>query len=555
MSAPEKKQEASEQELLQMLGGGKLTLEQETAAVEGIGRRNPAAVTPLAIFCLHQKAKLAEELAQATRALEELHGKLTEPPWHPARYLGAVPAAPGRALVAAHGQRFAVALSPEADPALLERGGSVYLNSSMNVLLGPAPDISCPGAVGVFARRHNGRAVVRGPSGEELVVDLGEEVRNGLENGSLLLYDRDNMIAIERVEAPPQGEDLLVDLPIDQSIDQLGGLGEVFQDMAGEILLHLAHPEVVAAHALEAVKGILLTGPPGCGKTSLVRALASYLREHSGLKVRLLLFPPGAHRGPLYGTTEERIRRMFAHAKRVAEQEGCYVCLFVDDMDQLGSREDSSVNAIDSRMIPVFLQEFEALRSVNRIMLLAATNRPDILDEALTRAGRIDRVFRIPRPGRSAAREIFRKYLLPGLPYRVDGAQGAEAAEILTEHALSALYAEHGDLHVLGQLVLRDATRRPVVAPEVLSGAMIRNAVTAAKRRSCFRALHGQAAGLGTADILESMSGELAVIARGMRPGPALRQMLQLPTDLDVVKVELPPAGQAQRRYRYVRLG
>ncbi|MDR3703756.1 MAG: AAA family ATPase [Candidatus Sulfopaludibacter sp.] len=554
MNALEKKQGSNDLEMLQLLGGGKLSAEQEAAAVEGASRRNPSAMLPLALFCLGQKARLASELEKATQALDELRGKLEASPWHPARFVEPVAATPVRALVAMGLKHFAVAVAPDANVMALRRGDSVYLNSTMNVLLGPAPKIIGPGSVGVFARRHNDRAVVRGPAGEEFVLDIGEDLKHGLEKGSLVLFDREALFALERVEAPPEGEDLLVDVPADLTIDRLGGLDDVFQEIVGEIALHLLHPHLVLAHALDAVKGILLTGPPGCGKTSIVRALAAYLRDQYRLDVRLLLSKPGSYRSQWFGGSEERIRQAFARATQLAEQ-GAFVLLFLDDMDAVGSREDSTVNPIDNRLIPVFLQEIEAVRNVERLMLVGASNRPDLLDEALTRSGRIDRVFRVPRPVRAAAREIFRRYLPPELPYRVGGAQGAEAAAILAESALAALYAENGELHTLGHLVLRDASRRPVVAPEVLSGALIRNAVTAAKRLSCFRAVRGQPVGLSAADMLEALEGELTTIARGMRPGPALRQMLQLPTDLDVVKVELPAAGQTPRRYRYTRLG
>jgi proteasome-associated ATPase len=546
------KQADCNDELLRLLSGGNLNPEQEMAAIEGAGRRSPGALLPLALFCVRQKAKLAAELAETTRAMEELRCKLSEAPWHPARFLETVP--PDRALVAAGGRRFAVTLAPEAEPMVLRRGGSVYLNSSMNVLLGPASGACDAGSVGVFARRHNGRAVVRGPAGEEFVLELGEDLKQGVEKGAFVLYDRDALIAIERVEAPEAGDELLTEVSADVTIDRLGGLDDVFQEIAGEIALHLLHSNVVSRHALEAVKGILLTGPPGCGKTSLVRALTAHLRAEFGLNARLLLMKPGAHRSQWFGASEERIRQMFAHARRVAESGDCFVLLFLDDMDQLGSREDSTVNAIDSRLIAAFLQEIEALRSVERLMLVGASNRPDLLDEALTRAGRIDRVFRVPRPSRAASREILGKYLSPDLPYQAGGAGGAEAAGMLAECALSALYGNNGDLHLLGHLVLRDATLRPVVAPEVLSGALLHNAVTAAKRLSCFRVLRGNPAGLGAADLLEALSNELSTIANGMRPGPALRQMLQLPTDLDVVKVQLPAAAQESRKYRYSRL-
>jgi proteasome-associated ATPase len=223
--------------------------------------------------------------------------------------------------------------------------------------------------------------------------------------------------------------------------------------------------------------------------------------------------------------------------------------LYFDDIDQLGARGESASTAIDSRVLPAFLSEIDGLEALGRVTLIGSTNRPDLLDEALLRSGRFgDKVFRIPRPNREAAREIFRKHLSPDLPYQTNGNGGEPTermaermAEQMIEAALSSIYSPGGENHTLATLAFRDGSRKPLKAAQVMSGALISNAVREAKERSCRRALKHGPVGISAADLLAALDRQLSSIAQRLKPGPALQQMLELPQDLDVVKVEAPP--------------
>ncbi|HLG19156.1 MAG TPA: ATP-binding protein [Bdellovibrionota bacterium] len=229
--------------------------------------------------------------------------------------------------------------------------------------------------------------------------------------------------------------------------------------------------------------------------------------------------------------------------------------LFFDDIDQLGARGDSVSTAVDTRVLPSFLAEIDGLDELSRVLLIGATNRPELLDEALLRPGRLgDKVFRIPRPNREASRAIFQKHLPPELPYHsTNGNGGDETSDKMIEAVLSHLYSPNGEFFNLATLTFRDGSRQPLTAPQVMSGALIANAVAGAKRQSCFRAIQGGPLGITVEDILCSTDRELSGITQRLRPGPALQQMLDLPGDRDVVKLEAHESRKSPKSFEYLK--
>jgi proteasome-associated ATPase len=426
----------------------------------------------------------------------------------------------------------------------------VFLNASMNAIVGAAPDLAPPGFIASFSRMHGRQAVVRGHGDEELVIDLAEEIlEGGLEPGDLLAYGRESLIAWAKVESRHQETQLYRDLRPELRIDQLGGLDSVFREIVDEVELHLFHQDIVRKYGLRPVKGILLTGPPGVGKTSLIHCLGNHLAEKSGRESRVLLVPPSFHRSIWHGESEKRVRALFGEIRKAAEREEGYVLVVFDDVDHLGSRD--ALYAVDARILPSFLAEIDSLQAVDRVLLVGATNRPDLLDEALARPGRFsDQVFAIPRPAtRRATREILRCYLRPDLPYGSNGNGSGGAAELI-EDVLSALYAPQGDLAELGTLRFRDGSSEPLTPRTVMSGALIENATRRAKKASGLRDVRGQRAGVTLVDLLEAFDNQLASAVDRLRP-ESCRRVLDLPPDKDVVQIEKKRRG-SKRKYPYL---
>jgi proteasome-associated ATPase len=247
------------------------------------------------------------------------------------------------------------------------------------------------------------------------------------------------------------------------------------------------------------------------------------------------------------------VRDLFQEAREAAQERDRYVLLFFDDMDHLGSRDHRAAGEVDARLLPCFLQEIDAVRT-HRLLLLGATNREDLLDEALLRPGRFGRTVRVGRPDRAQAREIFRRYLTTGVPVHQNGGGPAETIHDLIEDLLSALYAPNGDLSRLATLTFRDGSQLPLTASHIMSGALIAAAVEQGKRRGCFRALKGGPGAIGIEDLRAAVRRELDSICERLKPGPTLQQMLDLPPDRDVVKVERCRPQEQRRRGEHLNL-
>jgi proteasome-associated ATPase len=554
------RQAAGDPGLLQQLLEGRLEGDAERDAVERLMQQPHVALLLLPAL-LAQKHRCQETLeASRSRAqvleaeLRDLREKLEESPWYPATVIRSLAQPNGRALVAAGGRRMVVGLGPSVDAASVCPGMSVFLNAGMNVILALAEGGQGRGCVGEFSRFSDGVALLRGAGEEELAVDvLDEAMAGGLKAGDLLLYDREALVATARLEKRNGGAYHLGEPP-DVAFEDIGGLDPIIEEIRDEVTLHAFHPDVARSHRLRARKGIILSGPPGCGKTMLAKALANHLAHLKGTRATFLNIKPGIHRSSWYGQTEAKVRELFAVARSAADAEDGFTLMFFDDFETLGARGGDAATAIDSRVLPSFLAEMDGLVDLPRVWVVGATNRPDLLDEALLRPGRFgDRVFRIPRPDRRAAEAIFRKHLRPDVPYYGDNGKGADQAITDMVHAaLATLYAPNGHAFNLAVLVLRDGSRRPLTAPDVISGAFIAQAAAEAKRRSCLRVIRGHPAGVTIQDLLAGVEQQLRGILQRLKPGPALRQMLDLPEDLDVVKVEMDPRWQLPGSHEYL---
>ncbi|MDR4468960.1 MAG: AAA family ATPase [Nitrospira sp.] len=525
---------------LHRLLSNECTPDEERTLVTSIMEENPNLTPQLTQFYLQHKLRLQQSLTEATKVYGQLRDAIGRTTWVQSIFLDLGPGLPPRALVAQGSRRGLVSIDPDIDPATLQRGQLVYVNDQHNCLVCTGERFPPAGTVGTVVAVIGSRVLVRSTQDDQSVMDLLDlSLADRLQPGDHVTYLPESRLVLERIELPP------VTLPGIQleaapavTFDQLGGLDAIVETLTEEIRLHVFHRDVVTQHHLPMRKGLLLYGPPGCGKTLLAKALARYVADLEGVDGRFLSVKAGSHRSMWYGQSEANLRTLFTMARHAAAA-GQFVTMFFDDFDHFGSR-DGVGHDVDARILPTLLHEVDSLQSVPNIFLIGATNRPDLMDDALLRPGRFgDRAVSVPRPNRSAAQAIFRVHLPVDLAYAIDDEAAPELRETVMTHLLSQVYAPNGELAHLGQLTFRDGSRKPLEASQLMSGALIANAVTEVKHRSCMRVLDGRPAAITLQDLADALHQELMGLASRLKPGAGLKQQLDLPSDLDVVRIEL----------------
>jgi proteasome-associated ATPase len=514
-----------------------LPLEQERGVVEAAVKKHPEIAAALVGVLLNQKH-------QHKRAYHELRQEAEQLPQLVATYRGAsrIGGKP-RALVVAAQREISVAVAAGVELEQLEFGCRVLL-SAQNVLLGEAPPGQARGEIATVSEIVELQVRLNGASGDDRLYDVAGPLLGELVEGQEVVYDREAQMVLEKLPINSHHFEVLQEMHPGITIDDLGGLDDTFASLVDDVTLPLLRPDLMSRYHLRPVKGIVFSGPPGVGKTSMVQALQDYLHRTQGINVRCLALPPGGHRSKWFGDAEKLVGRSFAEAIRTAKSPNTVVFFVLDDFDHLGSRDDSAANVHDARLIPCFLHAIDALDPArDRVMLFGITNREDLLDAALLRRFS-ERVYSFPRPGRAATRQILEKLLPRDLPGMVNG---HDLRGGIVERLLGALFSANGEHRALATLVFRDNTRQDVLAGDVLSGAVLANVVAAAKQSSALREHRGGPGCVGVEDLLAALDRSLNQIAARLTPGPALYQTLNIPRDRDVVHVEVHPARRAPK--------
>lgn len=504
---------------------------------------------------LEENARLRrslEGLRQNHEHLRQLVEQLGEPPWFPAVYLGPV-GEEGRVLVRYGGTLRVVGLGE--DVGAVEVGGSVFLNSDLDRVMASAPHADC-GEIGTFeSRRPGGRAIIRSRE-EELVVDLGGELREAqLRAGEKVVFSRADWLAFARAGGEDESAFFLEETPA-QSFADVGGLAAQIEQLLRPISLRLEHPETTARYRFSPARSVLLVGPPGTGKTLLARALANELGRRSGVgRSRFMAIQPGQLSSMWYGQSEQRVREIFAAARHASEREpDVPVVLFFDEIDAIGNRRSESSYQVDQRVMLALSAELDGLVDRGNLLVVATTNRADVLDPALARPGRLgDLVLQVPRPNRDAAEDILGKYLPPDLPY--GGAVSAPASkrrQELIQAAVSQIFASDSETAV-AQLTYRDGTSRTIRLVDLISGALLEKVARVAIERACVREVGQEGEpGIQLDDVIAAVESERVAAGRLLDPRNVRSHVLDLRQDVDVVKVE-PTQRRVERRHRFLR--
>jgi len=465
-----------------------------------------------------QNERLVAALQQAKEQIATLRAevdKLAAPPSSYGTFLGVH--SEGTVDVWTGGRKLKVSVAPGVDVTSLRRGQEVILNEALNVVASagwdPQGDV-----VRLKDRLDERRVVVTMRADEERVVELATPLQSmPLQVGDILRLDPRAGVALERLPKA-EVEDLVLEEVPHITYADIGGLGPQIEQIRDAIELPVLYAEHFAAHKLTPPKGVLLYGPPGCGKTLIAKAVANALAQQISEKTGT---PSPAYflnvKGPellnkYVGETERKIREIFARAKERASA-GSPVVIFFDEMDSLFRTRGSGISSdVESTIVPQFLAELDGVEGLRHVIVIGASNRQDLIDPAVLRPGRFDVKIRIDRPNREGAREIYGKYLTADLPWheaelRAHGNNLTAAATAAIEAALAEMFATD-EAHRFLEVTYASGEKETLYFKDFVSGALIESVCTRAKKTAVKRMIATGVKGLTAADLVAAVKAE-----------------------------------------------
>ncbi|HVX55909.1 proteasome ATPase [Nocardioides sp.] len=390
------------------------------------------------------------------------------------------------------GRKLRVTVSPNVDVPALRRGQEVMLNEALNVV--EALEFEKVGEVVMLKEllADGERALVIANADEERVVRLAEPLLGDrLRAGDALLLESRSGYVYEKVPKSEVEELVLEEVP-DISYEAIGGLGDQIEMITDAVELPYLYPELFKEHQLKPPKGILLYGPPGCGKTLIAKAVANSLAKKVAAKT-------GAEgksyflniKGPellnkYVGETERHIRLVFQRAREKASS-GTPVIVFFDEMDSLFRTRGTGVSSdVENTIVPQLLSEIDGVELLENVLVIGASNREDMIDPAILRPGRLDVKIKIERPDAQAARDIFSKYLTDDLPLHPDdvrefGGDRQVTAAAMIDATVERMYSESEENRFL-EVTYANGDKEVLYFKDFNSGAMIQNIVDRAKK-------------------------------------------------------------------------
>ena len=468
-----------------------------------------------------QNEKLTFTLREAREHIATLREEVDKLPQPPSAY-GTLIAAneDGTVDVHANGRKVRVSLHPDLAEQDLETGSEVVLNESLNVVMARRPESS--GEVvtlrEVLADRE--RALVVGRADEERVVELaGHLHEQTMRSGDSLLLDVRANLVLERLPRPEVDDLLLEEVP-DVTYNDIGGLDGQIEQITDAVELPYLHQDLFRDYDLPAPKGILLYGPPGCGKTLIAKAVANSLAKKiadvagDGQAQSFFINVKGPELLNKYvGETERQIRQIFQRAREKAS-EGWPVIVFFDEMESLFRTRGSGISSdMESTVVPQLLAEIDGVEGLRNVIVIGASNREDLIDPAILRPGRLDVKIKIHRPDETAAAAIFATYLkqhLPIDPLEIDDLGGGDpdkAVRVMIERTVEEMYRDEEHNQFL-EVTYQNGDKEVMYFKDFASGAMIENIVRRSKKTAIKRAIATESRGIRLDDLLGAIRQE-----------------------------------------------
>ena len=371
-----------------------------------------------------------------------------------------------------NGRRMRVKISPHIEPGALHIGQLVRLGEGLIVV--EACGFASNGTLGTIAELvDDQRAVITTSSGEELIVVLAEDLHDQAKPGDSVVFDARAGVATEVIDRVEVSQLHLEEIP-DTTFDDIGGLESQISQIRDAVELPFIHPEMYERFGLQPPKGVLLYGPPGCGKTLIAKAVANSLAQHLGGQSSFFINVKGPELlNKFVGETERRIRLIFERARELAQSSTQRpVIIFFDEMESIFRTRGSGVSSdMETTVVPQLLTELDGVENLKNVIVIGATNREELIDPAIMRPGRLDIKIRIRRPDPNAAKDIFAQHLHTEIP--VDG-----DPQVLIQEAVDKLFSDR----VLAKVIFSNGSNATIFHRDLISGAMIANIIARAKK-------------------------------------------------------------------------
>jgi proteasome-associated ATPase len=465
-----------------------------------------------------QNEKLVATLQEAKGQIEALRAeveKLTAPPSAYAIFSSLNTDGTGNVYVS--GRKMKVSVHPSINGKTMRKGQEVLLNEALNVIEVKGFDIQGE-VVRLKDVLEGNRALVTLHFDEEKVAELGDPLlAERLSAGDHLLYDPRSGYVVEKLPRSEAEELVLEEVP-DVDYEHIGGLQHELEQVRDAVELPFLHPTLFSEYKLSAPKGVLLYGPPGCGKTLIAKAVANSIAKKlghlTGKEVRsYFLHVKGPELLNKYvGESERQVREVFKKAKERAE-DGNPVIVFFDEMDALFRTRGTGISSdIESTIVPQFLSEIDGMERLRNVIVIGASNRQDLIDPAVLRAGRLDVKVKVGRPDAMAAKDIFSKYLSLDLPFDEEdlkrhGGEAKALVEQMTDLTVGAMYASSEENKFI-EVTYANGEKEVLYFKDFASGALIEGIVSRAKKFAVKRAIAKEGRGLRSEDLIRAIREE-----------------------------------------------